>query len=221
MTLEAITSRRSVRGYTDQSVPMSTIDHILEASARAPSGTNMQPWQVTVVTGAAKARITDGVMAARRSGEVHKAEYQYYPKMFPEPYITRRRKVGWDMYGLVDIKKGDTERMTAQHDQNFTFFEAPVGLFFTIHKSLEIGSWLDYGMFIQNVMTAARVEGLHTCAQAAWADFHQIIRRELGMPEDQTVVCGMALGYEDTTAPINALRTVRAPLEDWVRKLED
>ena len=221
MTLEAIKSRRSVRQFTDCAVSMSTVDRILEAAARAPSGTNMQPWQATVVTGAARDRVWEAVLAARRAGENHEPEYQYYPKVFPEPYISRRRKVGWDMYGLLDIKKGDTERMTAQHDLNFTFFDAPVGIFFTIHKSLEIGSWLDYGMFIQNVMTGARAEGLHTCAQAAWAHFHKIIRQELGMPEDQTVVCGLALGYEDTDAPINALRTDRAPLEEWVRKIED
>lgn len=217
MSLDAITSRRSVRAFTNQPVPEATVTRILEAAARAPSGTNMQPWRTTVVTGAARDRVSDAVMAARKSGEEHEAEFKYYPQVFPEPYISRRRKVGWDMYGLLGIKKGDKERMTAQHDLNFTFFGAPVGMFFTIHKTLEIGSWLDYGMFIQNVMTAARAEGLDTCPQAAWAHFHKIIRRELSVPEDETVVCGLALGYEDKTAPINALRTDRAPLSDWVR----
>lgn len=221
MSMDAITSRRSVRGYTDQPVSQAVIDRILEASARAPSGTNMQPWLVTVVRGKAMARICDAVLAARSAGEEHEYEYKYYPAPCPEPYIARRRKVGWDMYGLVDIKKGEGAKMLAQHNKNFTFFGAPVGMFFTIEKSLEIGSWLDYGMFIQNVMTAARIEGLHTCPQAAWANYNTVIRAELDMPEDQTVVCGLALGYEDTNEPINALRTEREPLSKWVRTLED
>jgi len=217
----AITSRRSVRGFTDEAVPEATVRDILEAAARAPSGTNMQPWLVTVVTGAAKQRISDAVLAARKAGESHEAEFKYYPDKMPEPYIGRRRKVGWDLYGLVGIAKGDVEKMTVQHNRNFTFFDAPVGLFFTIDKALEIGSWLDYGMFIENVMTAAREAGLETCPQVAWAQYHKIIRRELGVPETQTVVCGMALGHEDVSEPANALRTERAPLEDWARFLSD
>jgi len=217
----AITSRRSVRGFTPEPVPEATVRRILEAAARAPSGTNMQPWQVTVVTGAARKRISDAVLQARHAGESHEAEFKYYPDKMPEPYIGRRRKVGWDLYGLVGIAKGDTAKMSVQHDRNFTFFDAPVGLFFTIDKVLEIGSWLDYGMFIQNVMTAAREEGLSSCPQVAWAQYHKVIRRELGVPETQTVVCGMAIGHEDTEEPANALRTERAPLEHWVRFLGD
>ncbi len=217
----ALTSRRSIRGFTPEPVATATLTRILEAAARAPSGTNMQPWQVAVVTGAARQRISDAVLAARHAGEAHESEFKYYPDKMPEPYIGRRRKVGWDLYGTVGIAKGDSAKMAVQHDRNFTFFDAPVGLFFTIDKVLEIGSWLDYGMFIQNVMTAAREEGLHSCPQVAWAQYHKIIRRELGVPETQTVVCGMALGHEDVNEPANTLRTERAPLEDWVRFLAD
>jgi nitroreductase len=217
----AITSRRSIRGFTDQPVPLDLVNRILEAAARAPSGTNMQPWKATVVTGAALKRTSDAVLRARHAGEEHASEYKYYPDKFPEPYITRRRKVGWDLYTLVGIQKGDTAKMAVQHDKNFTFFNAPVGIFFTIDKRLEIGSWLDYGMFIQNVMTAAREAGLSSCPQVAWAQYHKVLRAELGIPEGDTIVCGLALGYEDESEIANTLRTERAPLEDWVTVVQD
>lgn len=220
-TYDAISSRRSIRGFTDAPVSMDVVEKILKASARAPSGTNTQPWNVVVVTGAARDRISEAVLAAREAGETHTSEYKYYPDRFPEPYLARRRKVGWDLYGLVGIAKGDTEKMKVQHNKNFTFFDAPVGMFFTIDKALEIGSWLDYGMFIQNIMTAARAEGLSSCPQVAWADYHTIIRRELGVPENHTVVCGMSLGYEDEAEPANALRTERAELSDFVRFVDN
>jgi nitroreductase len=212
-----LTSRRSVRAFLPTPVPMETVRKILEVSSRAPSGTNMQPWQAHVVSGSARDRVCQAVLHARETeNDKHKAEYEYYPKEFPEPYKSRRRKVGWDMYGLLDIGRGDTDKMWAQHNRNFTFFDAPVGIFFTIDKALEIGSWLDFGMFLGNVVTAARGFGLDTCAQAAWCHYHKIVRRELGFGEEQTVVCGMALGYADESAPISQLVTERAPLEDWV-----
>lgn len=219
--LDAIAGRRSVRGFLPEPVPNETITRILEVSSRAPSGTNTQPWHVWVATGEARERVSKAVLAARGADQKgHVAEYKYYPDAFPEPYLARRRKVGWDLYGLVGIKKGDGARMWEQHNKNFTFFDAPVGLFFTIDKRLEIGSWLDYGMFIGNVMTAARSFGLESCAQVAWAAYHKILRAELGIPEEQTIVCGMSLGYENTDAPENRLRTERAPLVDWVRFAE-
>jgi nitroreductase len=218
---DAITSRRSVRGFTQQSVSMDCIKRILDVSARAPSGTNTQPWLATVLTGSALKRLTDSVLAARNANEEHISETKFYPDKFPEPYLARRRKVGWDLYGLVGIAKGDMEKMKIQHDKNFTFFGAPVGIIFTIERELEIGSWLDYGMMLQNVMTAARIEGLDTCPQAAWGDYHKIIRATCGIPENQVVVCGMALGYEDKSEVANSLITERAPLEDWVRFVDE
>jgi len=217
IVLDAIASRRSVRAFLPDPVPRATVERILTAAARAPSGTNMQPWRVRVLTGGAKARLSKAVWdAAMTEPEQHKSEYAYYPAQFTEPYQSRRRKVGWDLYGLLGIKKGDTEKMRLQHARNYLFFDAPVGMICTIDRVLEIGSWLDHGMFLENIMIAARGFGLHTCPQAAFAPFHKVIRRELGIPESEMVVCGMSLGYEDTRAPENTLRTEREKLSGFV-----
>lgn len=214
----AITSRRSVRGFRADPVPRPVIEAILKTAARAPSGTNMQPWQVHVLTGPALDRLGAAATAAYLDPDEPAAwPYRYYPDPFVEPYLSRRRKVGWDLYGLLGIEKGDTARMQRQHARNFRFFGAPVGMIFTIDDRLEIGSWLDFGMFLQSIMIAARGHGLHTCPQAAFAGHQGALRRALALAEDRVVVCGMALGTEDTDARANALRTDRAPLADWAR----
>jgi nitroreductase len=219
---DAIVSRRSVRGFLKDPVPMALVRHILDVSARAPSGTNMQPWQGHVLVGSKRQELCDAVVDASMNdrGE-HEKEYKYYPDKFFEPYLTRRRTVGFGMYDLLGIKKGDVERMKEQGAKNFTFFDAPVGMIFTIDKRLEIGSWLDYGMYLQNLMTVARQFGLHTCPQAAWPSYHTIIKRILDIPDGETVVCGMALGYEDTSLIENTLRTERADLDDYITFHED
>jgi nitroreductase len=217
IVLDAVASRRSVRAFLPTPVPRATIERILTAAARAPSGTNMQPWRVRVLTGAAKKRLSEAVYeAALTEPDKHEAEHAYYPARFPEPYLSRRRKVGWDLYGLLGIKRGEVAQMQTQHARNYLFFDAPVGMIFTIDRVLERGSWLDHGMFLENIMIAARGFGLHTCPQAAFAPFHTVIRRALGIPESEVVVCGMSLGYEDTRAPENALRTEREPLSGFV-----
>jgi nitroreductase len=217
IVLDAIASRRSVRAFLPTPVPRATVERILEAATRAPSGTNMQPWRVRVLTGAAKERLSRAVhAAAMREPERHKSEYLYYPPQFPEPYLSRRRKVGWDLYGLLGIKKGEAEKMRVQHARNYLFFDAPVGMIFTIDRVLQIGSWLDHGMFLENIMVAARGFGLHTCPQAAFAPYHAVIRRELGIPDSEMVVCGMSLGHEDTSAVENTLRTEREKLSGFV-----
>jgi nitroreductase len=215
---DAITSRRSIRRFLDIPVPAETVEAILNIAARAPSGTNMQPWRGTVLAGAAKLRLIDAVQAAFDAQEPgHVQEVQYYPDTFFEPYLSRRRTVGWGLYGLLDISKGDAAKMRAQHRRNFQFFDAPVGMIFTIDRRLATGSWLDYGMFLQNVMTAARARGLDTCAQAAWSHYHKAIRSVLGLAEEDVVVSGMALGYADPDAPENQLATERAPARDFMR----
>lgn len=212
---EAIAGRRSVRAFRPDPVPRETVAEILALASRAPSGTNMQPWRVHVLAGAAKEALSQAVLAAHDAGAAGGAEYRYYPEKFFEPYLSRRRKVGWDMYGLIGIEKGDKERMHAQHGRNYVFFDAPVGMIFTIDRRLEIGSWLDYGMFLQNVSLAARGFGLETCPQAAFAPHQEVVRGVLQLDEAEVVVCGMALGYEDRDAPINALRTQRAPVAEF------
>lgn len=219
---EAILTRRSVRAFLPTAVPMDLIRRILDVSARAPSGTNMQPWKAWVLTGAARARLVEDTLARRGpEKDMHTSEWNYYPEPRPEPYRSRQRATGWGLYGLLGIEKGDTARMWEQHGRNFTFFDAPVGIIFTIDKVLEIGSWLDYGMFLENVMLACRGHGLHSCPQAAWPPFHTLIRRHLSIPEDQHIVCGMAIGFEDERAPENALRTPRETLETWVTFVDD
>lgn len=213
---EAITSRRSVRAFLPKPVPKETVEHLLDVARRAPSGTNTQPWRVRVLSGAAKDRLCKAVLHAHDTeADQHNYSYKYYPAEIPEPYISRRRKVGWDLYGLLGIKKGEREKTHKQHGRNYLFFDAPVGLIFTIDKVLEQGSWLDYGMFIQNVMVAARGQGLHTCPQAAWVQYHRVVIDVLNIPDTEEMVCGMALGYEDESAPENTLRTEREPVSGF------
>ncbi len=217
---ETIDSRRSVRAFLPTPVPRETLEEILRISSRAPSGTNVQPWKVYVLTGSAKEQLSQKILAAYNDPEeaqTHTEEYPYYPAKWVSPYIDRRRKVGLDLYGLLDIKKGEAARMHAQHGRNYTFFDAPVGLIFTIDRIMQQGSWFDYGMFVQTIMLAARARGLDTCPQAAFTQFHRIIAEQLNLPENEMVVCGMALGHADESKPENKLRTERAPLEEWVR----
>jgi nitroreductase len=222
----AITSRRSVRAFLPTPVPRTTIEEILAVAARAPSGVNTQPWKVTVLTGRAKEALSHKIVAehnaraAAGSTGADVGEYDYYPTEWAPPYIERRRKVGWDLYGLLGIAKGDKARMHAQHGRNYTFFGAPVGLIFTIDRVLRQGSWLDYGMFLQNLMTAARARGLDTCPQAAFIGFYSVIEEALQMPRTEMVVCGMSLGWADESAPENKLVTEREPVAGFTRFLE-
>lgn len=213
----AITSRRSVRAFLPDPVDEETIRDILRVASRAPSGTNMQPWKVWVTTGETKQKITDAILNSGIRAEKAKwDEYKYYPDQFFEPYYGRRRAVGFALYGALGIGKRDVDQMRAQHDRNFVFFDAPVGMIFTIDRRLNHGSWIDHGMFLQSIMIAARGRGLHTCPQAAFAPYHNQIRPVLGIPDEEIVVCGMALGYEDASKPENSLRTERVPLEEFV-----
>ena len=216
--LNAITSRRSVRGFHDTPIPRETVDTLLNAAARAPSATNTQPWRVIVLTGGARARLVAAIMAERATGAPEpEPEYAYYAVGMPEPYISRRRAVGWQLYGLLGIVKGDREGARAWHDQNFNFFGAPVGMIFTVDRRLGLGAYLDLGMFMQNIMTGARAFGLDTCPQAAFAGYHATIRRDLNLPEEELVLCGMALGVAKQDAIANTLVSERAPLEDFAQ----
>jgi len=211
---EAVTSRRSIRAFTKEPVPQATLERILTDAARAASGTNIQPWHVIALQGDARDDLVDVVQAAFDAGEMS-GDDMYYPAEFVEPYKARRRKVGWDMYGLLGIERGDHDKMAAQARTNYEFFGAPVGLMFTLHETMRSGGWLDLGLFMGNIMTLARDHGLDTCPQGAWQEFGPIIHKHLGLPEDHRFIVGMALGYEDTSAVTNTLRTERAPLTDF------
>lgn len=216
----AITSRRSVRAFLPTPIERGVIEDILRVAARAPSGTNVQPWKVHVLTGAARQALSDKILAVHNDPaalQAHREEYDYYPRQWISPYIDRRRKIGWDLYSLLGIAKGDKARMHEQHGRNYKFFDAPVGFIFTIDRILGQGSWLDFGMFLENIMIAARGRGLDTCAQAAFTLFHRVIEEHLGLPESEMVVCGMALGHADNDAVENQLVTEREAVEVFAR----
>jgi len=219
----AIATRQSMRAFLPTPVPRATIEQILAVSSRAPSGTNTQPWKVTVLTGAAKERVSNSILAVYNDPELrkqHTEEYAYYPRNWIDPYLARRRKIGWDLYGLLGIGREDKARMHEQHGRNYTFFDAPVGMIFTIDRILEQGSWLDFGMFLENIMVAARGRGLDTCPQAAFTQFHRIIGEVLGLPASEMVVCGMSLGYADMSRVENSLVTEREPVTGFARFME-
>ena len=214
---DAIVSRRSIRAFLPTPVPRETVERILDAARFAPSGSNMQPWKVRVVTGEVKDKLCAEVMADHDAGVPPERGFKYYPDVFTEPYLSRRRATGWGLYGTLGIEKGDKAAMHRQHGRNYLFFDAPVGMIFTIDRVLEIGSWLDYGTFLQNIMVMARGLGLHTCPQAAWASQNRAVRRVLEIPDDEIVVCGLALGHADPAKVENGFRPEREPVAAFTR----
>jgi nitroreductase len=222
----AITSRMSTRAFTQQAVPHDTLKEILQVASRAPSGTNTQPWKVYVLTGNSRQSLVDKVCSAHDAVGANPAlaaeyteAYDYYPEKWVSPYIDRRRENGWSLYGLLGIGKGDKDKMHFQHQRNYRFFDAPVGLMFTIDRVMGRGSLLDYGMFIQSVMVAARARGLDTCPQAAWNGFASIILPHIGAGGNEMLVCGMALGYADPTDVVNTFRTPRVAVDEFTHWL--
>ncbi len=223
----AIGSRFSARAFLPTPVPRQTLEDILRVASRAPSGANTQPWKVYALPGEYRDQLVAKACAAHdaiRANPALAAEYpesyDYYPAQWTSPYIERRRENGWSLYGLLGIGKGDKDRMHAQHQRNFRFFDAPVGLMFTIDKALGRGSLVDYGMFLQNVMLAARARGLHTCPQAAWNGFARIVLPHIGASEGEMLVCGMSMGFADEAAPVNTFHTPRETIEQFTRWLD-
>jgi nitroreductase len=223
----AIESRFSTRAFLPRPVERATIEDILRVASRAPSGTNSQPWKVYVLQGASRDQLVEKVCAAHDAlyadpslAAQYREEYDYYPEKWVPPYIDRRRENGWGLYGLLGITKGDKDKMHAQHQRNFRFFDAPVGLMFTMDRILGRGSLMDYGMFLENVMVAARARGLHTCPQAAWNGFARIILPHIGAGAGEMLVCGMSLGHADLQAPVNGFHTPREPAAAFTRWVE-
>lgn len=218
---EALLSRRSVRAFTPEPVPRALVEEVLALASRAPSGTNIQPWKVRVLAGAVRDRVSAAMVEAyANQGDAgFEAPYNYYPVKWRDPYLARRRKVGWDLYGLLGLTRDNKAGMAKQHARNFQFFGAPVGLIFTLDTDLELGSWIDYGMFLENLMLAARAKGLDTCPQAAISNAHKVVRAELAIPDSEQIVCGMSLGYADPQAIENTLVTVREPVAGFTQFL--
>jgi len=217
----AIRSRRAVRGFLPDPVDPALLRHLIDLAAQAPSGTNMQPWKLRVIGPQTRARLEEALIASLDSPDLPAAEeYRYYPETFREPYLSRRRKVGWDLYGLLGVVRGDKAGMRRQTEANLRFFDAPVALMLTIDRDLEIGSWIDLGMFLQNLLIAAQGHGLDSCPQAIFARFHPVVRRELAIPEEEIVVCGIAIGKADPDAPANRLIPEREPVESFTTWLD-
>ena len=213
--LNAVAGRRSIRRFLPTPVPEKLVLEILKAASRAPSGQNMQPWLIHFVTGETRERLSQEVIAASTRGD-RSDEYAYFPHAFREPYIARRRKVGYDLYALHGIDRSDPAARKRVMLRNFDFFGAPVGLFFTMERDWGLGAWIDLGMIMANVMTVARAFSLETCPQQAWCEYGTTVRRVLGVPHHHIIVSGMALGHADYEAKENGLVTERAPVRDFV-----
>ncbi|MDF1755483.1 MAG: nitroreductase family protein [Verrucomicrobiales bacterium] len=211
--LEAIKGRASTRAFLDRPVAKETIHEVLEAARWAPSGTNTQPWQVAVVAGEIKEQISNKIVEKFTAGEESAKDYQYYPETFTEPYRSRRVACGKALYGALGIERKDRERRKQQWVANYHGFGAPVELFIFIDGGLEKGSWVDMGMFIQNIMLAARAFDLETCAQAAMAEYPDIVRNALDIPDSLKLICGIAIGYPDRDDPVNQYRTEREEVD--------
>ena len=223
---QALDSRMSARAFTQQAVSKETITDILHMASRAPSGTNTQPWKVYVLQGESRNSLVAKVCAAHDEIRAHpekaadyREAYDYYPEKWVSPYIDRRRENGWSLYGLLGIGKADKDKMHLQHQRNYKFFDAPVGLMFTLDKVMGRGSLVDYGMFLQSVMLAARAHGLHTCPQAAWNGFATIILPHIGAGPDEMLVCGMALGFANDQDIVNTFRTPRETVASFTHWL--
>jgi nitroreductase len=211
----AITSRRSVRAFLEEPVAAETVREILEAARWAPSGANTQPWEVQVVLGETRRRIIAALAEARKANESERPDYQYYPKEWFEPYTGRKTACGMSMYrALGTLRKTPQSRLEAWN-RNYSFFGAPIVLFFSIHQKLAVGSWLDYGMFIQNVCLGAHSYGLGTCVQTSPADYPDLIREILCIPSDRIIIGAVSIGIADPAAPINQFRTSREAVDDF------
>ncbi|MEP0708165.1 MAG: nitroreductase [Parvibaculum sp.] len=214
---EALKTRITCRAFTDQQIPEATVRQILEEAKYAPSGGNLQPWHAYVITGDRLKEFLAIVAEKQKTNPFGDGdtEYDIYPKGLTDPYKARRFKCGEDMYATIGVPREDKEGRMKQFMRNFTFFDAPVAMFFAIDRQMGLGQWSDLGMFIQSLMLAAREHGLHTAPQEAWAIWHKTVSEFLGMPEELMLFCGLGLGYMDESAPINHLRTDRAPLEEF------
>ncbi|APX92605.1 nitroreductase [Halomonas sp. 1513] len=215
---DAILSRRSIRRFLPTPVPRETLEHLLRVAGQAPSGSNIQPWQVHVVSGEPLAALSDALQAAFDSEpDQHQAEYVYYPREWFEPYIGRRRRCGYGLYETLGIHREERGKRLAQARRNYAFFDAPVAMILTLDRRLDTGSFMDCGMFLQSLMLAARGQGLHSCAQAAIAPYHRVIREQLTLADSELVLCALALGHADPAAPENGFVPEREPWERFAR----
>jgi nitroreductase len=213
---EAVNSRRSMRTFKLDPVPRGDIEWIIGTASRAASNGNLQPWKLYVTEGKARERLSHAILKALDDGDLGPGgEYDVYPKEFSPVYDQRRKLVGKQLYTLLGVPRGDAPGMQKQFRRNFLFFDAPVGMILCVERRMGGGQWIDCGIFLDQLMLLAREKGLHTCPQAAFSRVQHVVRRELGIPDDQIVICGLALGYAEPEAVPNNLITERAPLRDF------
>jgi len=212
---QAIKQRQSIRAFTDQPVSKDTIELILNTAKHAPSGVNMQPWQVAVLTGQAKQTLSDSMISAFRNNQKEPMDYHYYPTRWTSVYKARRVETGKKLYEALDIQREDKQRRLDQWEANYRAFDAPAMLLFFIDDSLETGSFLDYGMFLQNIMLVAEEQGLGTCPQGALGEYPSLVKQQLNITDNLKLVGGMALGYKDMNHPVNQYRTQRIDLDEF------
>jgi len=217
---QALRTRSATRAFLDRRVDHATIRAILDAARWAPSGVNTQPWQLAVVECETRERLTAALIEARKSGRKPNPDYAYYPDQWRSPYRERRKACGLALYGALGIGREDKGKAEQSWNNNYRFFGAPVGLFFLIDRDLNQGSWLDLGMFVENVMLAALDHGLATCPQASLADYPDVVREVLALPDGVAVACGMSLGYPDPEHPVNRFRTEREAVDAFTRWYE-
>lgn len=218
---EAALSRRSIRSFLPDSVSSEMVSRILTIAGTAPSGSNTQPWQAYVLQDAALLRVVQALSSAYRSAQPRNPDYLHYAQPLPDKYLARRRSCGRGLYAHLGIPRDDVSGIHAYRITNYKFFDAPVALIFTVDRALERGSWVDYGMFLQTLMLAARSFGLHTCAEGSIAEYPDIIREQLGLSRDHLIVCGMALGYADPEALVNLYQPPRCDYSQFTVFLTD
>ncbi|MCU1386644.1 MAG: dehydrogenase [Acidobacteria bacterium] len=212
---EAVASRFSCRAFLQTPVAEITVRDIIESASRAPSAGNMQPWRVYAIAGSRIEELKN-LLTPRMATELPKgegAEYTIYPEPLTEPYLGRRFQVGELLYRAIDIARQDKAGRYKQYAKNYEFFGAPVALFFARERDHGPAQWADIGGYLQTVALLARGHGLHTCPQQAWVSYHKTVRSFLKLPSNQMIYSGMAMGYEDSAAPINSWRSPREPLE--------
>ena len=215
---DAVAARRSIRGFQDTPVDLALVQRLVVEASRSASGGNLQPWHIDIVAGEAMNRMKQ-TMIAKLAGGPETPEYDIYPKELVAPYRDRRFAVGEAMYERIGIPRDDKLARRMWFARNFAFFGAPLALFMTIDRRMGPPQWSDMGMFLQSFMLLAVEEGLATCAQECWAVYPETVKGFLGTPDERMLFCGMAVGYEDTAEPANALRTARADTAEWVRVL--
>jgi nitroreductase len=212
---EAVRTRRSVRNFTNRPVPREALERVLSAAARAPSGSNIQPWQIYMVTGTSLAEIRklagERVAAGDRWDE---REYEMYPADLKSPYRERKAAFGAQRYGELGIARGDLEARQRAASANWNFFGAPAALFCYIDGGMGLPQWADVGMYLQTVMLLLRAEGLHSCPQMAWSVYRKTVAKVLSPPDGLILYCGMSIGYEDVT--VHSEPYGRAPLDETV-----